>query len=283
MQTRSAAVAAAVVSALVCAGCASIVSGHNQSISVVSTNQGVDLIGAHCSLVNDKGTWYATTPGSVTVRRSFTDLAVDCAADTAPRGRVAVKSTTKGMVAGNLLFGGVIGVGVDTVSGAAYDYPAVITVRMGRTIDAATYASEAASQASMARAGVPSQAAPAATADAAQAIPSASTRTRAREHRKRVPATTDYASSADATAVPVRAEGKERYLHYLTLPSPKAFVVYESGGWRFFHSDIDAMSKVLDYCAREGRTCWLYAVDDQVVWSPDREKRIGKSAQLAER
>jgi len=98
-----------------------------------------------------------------------------------------------------------------------------------------------------------------------------------------VPATTDYASSADATAVPVRAEGKERYLHYLTLPSPKAFVVYESGGWRFFHSDIDAMSKVLDYCAREGRTCWLYAVDDQVVWSPDREKRIGKSAQLAER
>jgi len=43
------------------------------------------------------------------------------------------------------------------------------------------------------------------------------------------------------------------------------------------------MSKALDYCAREGRTCWLYAVEDQVVWSPDRDQRISKSGQLAER
>ncbi len=50
------------------------------------------------------------------------------------------------MAFGNFLFGGVIGVGVDTVSGAAYDYPNVVTVRMGRSLDAAAYASESASQ-----------------------------------------------------------------------------------------------------------------------------------------
>ena len=33
-------------------------------------------------------------------------------------------------------------------------------------------------------------------------------------------------------------------------------------------------------CAREGRTCWLYAVDDQVVWTQDVKHRIGRSDQL---
>ena len=78
----------------------------------------------------------------------------------------------------------------------------------------------------------------------------------------------------------VRDEGKARYRHYLTLPSPKAFVVYESGGWRFFWNDPDAMTKALDRCAKEGKPCWLYAVDDRVVWSADAGKRIGSSAQL---
>jgi hypothetical protein len=251
--------ACGVAAVLACSGCASIVSGQNQSLSVVSTSQGASLVGARCSLVNDKGTWYATTPGSVTVRRSFGDLTVACTSDTAANGSVAVKSSTKAMAFGNILFGGVIGVGVDTVSGAAYDYPEVITVRMGQALDAATYATEFPSKANTAA------------------------RRAYGEHRKRVPEPTGFAVGNDAAAVPVRAEGKERYLHYLTLPTPKAFVVYESGGWRFFSSDIDAMTKALDFCAREGRPCWLYAVDDQVVWSPDRGKRIGASGQLVDR
>jgi hypothetical protein len=244
---------------LACSGCASIVSGQNQSLSVVSTSQGASLVGARCSLANDKGTWYATTPGSVTVRRSFGDLTVACTSDTAANGSVAVKSGTKAMAFGNILFGGVIGVGVDTVSGAAYDYPEVITVRMGQTLDAAAYSA---------------------------AFPSSGRTASARsfgEHRKRVPQPTGFAVGTDAAPVPLRAEGKERYLHYLTLPTPKAFVVYESGGWRFYHSDADAMTKALDHCAREGRACWLYAVDDQVVWSPERDKRIGASSQLLDR
>jgi hypothetical protein len=268
MMIRSAAVAAGVASVLAFGGCASIVSGQNQSISVVSKNQGTELAGARCSLANDKGTWYSTTPGSVTVRRSYNDLVVDCSADGVDRGTVGVKSSTKAMAFGNILFGGVIGVGVDTVSGAAYDYPNVVTVQMGRAIDAETYAKEAASLAAAAPSTSPAP---------------VSTRPLAREHRKQVPAATGYAIATDAASAPVRAEGKDRYLHYLTLPAPKAFVVYESGGWRFFSADADAMSKALDFCMREGRSCWLYAVDDQVVWNPDVGKRIGRSAQLVDR
>ena len=277
MTIRSAVTALAALALLACGGCASIVSGQNQSVSVVSKNLGAEVTGARCSLVNDKGTWYATTPGSVTVHRSFNELVVECGADGVDRGTVAVKSSTKAMAFGNLLFGGVIGVGVDTVSGAAYDYPNVITVQMGRKLDAVAYASEAASQAK------PGDG-PAVKASAGGSLGApARTRVVAHEHRKQVPPATGYAASDDAASVPVRAEGKDRYLHYLTLPSPKAFVVYESGGWRFFSGDGDAMSKALDACMREGRPCWLYAVDDQVVWSPDVAKRVGRSTQLVDR
>lgn len=39
----------------------------------------------------------------------------------------AIEQSTKAMAAGNIIFGGIIGAGVDVATGAAYDYPAVIT------------------------------------------------------------------------------------------------------------------------------------------------------------
>ena len=126
-------IASAASACLVFGGCASIVSGQNQSLSVTTKNKGDDLVGAKCSLINDKGTWYATTPGSVTVRRSFNDLTINCALDGLEPGIAMVKSSTKGMAFGNILFGGIIGAGVDIGTGAAYDYPEIIVVNMGQT------------------------------------------------------------------------------------------------------------------------------------------------------
>lgn len=120
-------------------GCASIVSGHNQSVSLETrVKQGQVVAGANCKLANDKGTWFVTSPGSVTVRRSYEDMVVSCEKEGMDAGQASVKSSTKGMAFGNILFGGVIGAGVDIASGAAYDYPPVFTVLMGEkvTIDA---------------------------------------------------------------------------------------------------------------------------------------------------
>jgi len=124
-----------VVAAALSTGCASIVSGQNQSVSVVAKNNGADVSGAKCQLSNDKGTWFATTPGSVTVRRSFNDLAVNCALDGMSPGLASVKSSTKGMAFGNILLGGVFGAGVDMSTGAAYDYPDIIAIEMGQTLE----------------------------------------------------------------------------------------------------------------------------------------------------
>lgn len=93
---------------------------------------------ANCKLSNNKGTWFVTSPGSVSVRRSYEDLLIDCEKDNQSPGLASVKSSTKAMAFGNIIFGGVIGAGVDMASGAAYDYPTMITVLMGDkvTIDA---------------------------------------------------------------------------------------------------------------------------------------------------
>jgi hypothetical protein len=125
-------VLAAVACVLLCSGCASIVSGTNQSLSVTTSSEGADVDGAKCALANDKGSWFVTSPGSVTVRRSFQDLMITCTLDGHDKAEQLFKSSTKGMVAGNVLIGGVIGIGVDVASGAAYDYPNMIAVAMTR-------------------------------------------------------------------------------------------------------------------------------------------------------
>ncbi|MGE5616580.1 MAG: hypothetical protein ACM3X5_06665, partial [Bacillota bacterium] len=113
--------------AVLSSGCASIVTGQNQSLSVETRHQGEMVSGASCELVNDKGKWFVTTPGSVTVHRAYGDLAVRCTHEKHPAGSMFVKSTTKGMAFGNILFGGPIGAAVDAGSGAAYDYPELIS------------------------------------------------------------------------------------------------------------------------------------------------------------
>lgn len=125
-------ISALALAAVTLSGCASIVTGHNQSLSVETRHKGQQVVGASCRLNNDKGTWFVTTPGSVVVRRSYDDLIVRCEKEPHEPGLVTVKSSTKGMAFGNILFGGIVGGAVDVASGAAYDYPSLITVEMGQ-------------------------------------------------------------------------------------------------------------------------------------------------------
>lgn len=113
--------------AVLTSSCASIVNGQNQPVSV-STGQ---VKGATCALQNNKGKWYVpNTPGSVTVQRSYQDLQVACEKKGYVPADQKIASKTKGMAFGNVLFGGVIGAGVDIADGAAYDYPNEINLNL---------------------------------------------------------------------------------------------------------------------------------------------------------
>lgn len=121
--------------AILVGGCASIVGGQNQSVSVVTPH----CPGAACRISNDKGRWYvAATPASVGVNRSFADLVVTCSKGSFPPLTQTFRSSTKGLAFGNILLGGVIGAGVDVVNGAAYDYPVELSVPLDcRPVDGA--------------------------------------------------------------------------------------------------------------------------------------------------
>ena len=100
---------------------------------------------------------------------------------------------------------------------------------------------------------------------------------RFREHFFVAPATSQFAAINDVAAVPVSEAGQARYQHYLTLPSPKAFVVTEKGRWYFNAEDPEAMMNALEPCDQSKTRCWLYAVDHQVVWQSDVAARTDKT------
>lgn len=115
-------------------GCASITGSKNQPVSIQAVHTGKSLEGADCTLTNDKGTWFAKTPGSVVVQKSGQDMVIRCEKDGVPAGSTTVASSANAGAWGNILFGGIIGYAVDAGTGAAFDYPTSLSVQMGQVI-----------------------------------------------------------------------------------------------------------------------------------------------------
>lgn len=115
------------VAILTLSGCASITGSKLQPISVQSVSDGQEISGVGCTLTNDAGKWFVTTPGSVTVQKSTGDMAVDCVKDDL-RGSENLVSKSNGAVWGNIIAGGGIGYIVDRSTGAGFDYPNTVIV-----------------------------------------------------------------------------------------------------------------------------------------------------------
>ncbi len=99
-------------------------------------------------------------------------------------------------------------------------------------------------------------------------------------HNRMIPAASGFAAVGDVDKVPVREAGKDRYRTFLSAPVPKAFVVGEDGSFAMSAHDPDAMALALDECAARKVGCWLYAVDDRVVYTADPQRRISQLSQL---
>lgn len=101
-----------------------------QPVSVQTIQDNIEITGAGCTLTNDNGRWFVTSPGSVTILKSTADLAVECSKANAGTGHETVVSRANGGVWGNILLGGPIGYVMDRTSGAGFDYPSIITVTL---------------------------------------------------------------------------------------------------------------------------------------------------------
>lgn len=109
------------------AGCATITKGTTQTIAI-NTPGAPD---ATCTLTSsDMGSRVVQTPTTLTVSKSQDNIAVRCQKECFQDGTTVLVSGTESMTAGNIVFGGVIGLGVDAASGALNKYPAHTDVAM---------------------------------------------------------------------------------------------------------------------------------------------------------
>lgn len=99
--------------------CATIVKGTTQTIAI--NTPGVPA--ARCQLRSGAiGTVEVVTPATVTLEKSQENITVRCSKQCYQDGAGVVTSFTEGMAAGNIIAGGVIGLGVDAATGAMNKY-----------------------------------------------------------------------------------------------------------------------------------------------------------------
>jgi uncharacterized membrane protein len=70
------------------------------------------------------------TPGTITLEKSQESVSVRCSKQCYQDGAGVLASNMEGMAAGNLILGGVIGLGVDAASGAMNKYSPEIQIVM---------------------------------------------------------------------------------------------------------------------------------------------------------
>ncbi len=116
-------------------GCASITGSSTQNISIQTrAPDGKEVKEAQCDLINKRGTYFLTSPGTIMISRSNDDLTITCRKEGFENGRAGVVSNTKGSMFGNIILGGGIGAIVDHNNGSAYEYPSFVQVVMGSNI-----------------------------------------------------------------------------------------------------------------------------------------------------
>jgi hypothetical protein len=104
---------------LLLSGCATITKGTTQSVSVDTPG----VPGATCILSSAGiGSRTLVTPGVLVLDKSQHAVNVRCSKACYNDGVGIISSNTEGMTAGNILVGGVVGLGVDAASGAMNKY-----------------------------------------------------------------------------------------------------------------------------------------------------------------
>jgi hypothetical protein len=100
--------------------CATITKGTTQLVAIDTPG----APGATCTIQTKDGPQLVTTPGSVTLSKGSAALPVYLP------GSGVIASNTEATAAGNVVFGGLIGLGVDAATGAMNKYADQVTVAM---------------------------------------------------------------------------------------------------------------------------------------------------------
>lgn len=120
---------------LAATGCASIVNDAMQPMKLeTQTAAGETITGAECRIQNSGGTISARSGETARVRRSSEDLEISCTHPGNPEAIGRAISRANAWMAGNIIFGGLIGVVLDHGGGEGYTYPSWVQLVFGKTL-----------------------------------------------------------------------------------------------------------------------------------------------------
>ena len=119
----------AALTTYVISGCATITTGTDQGIKVVTEK---DVIGASCTLVDSKGnrSFIPRTPGTTYMTRGNAPLVITCTKPGYKSTTLEIDEKVAGATMGNIILGGGIGIIFDASSGAAQRYPDKVVIWM---------------------------------------------------------------------------------------------------------------------------------------------------------
>jgi hypothetical protein len=108
-------------------GCATLTTSSSQTVTLTTEPPGAACTfkreGQVIGIINP-------TPGSLSVTKSHSDIDVTCTKEGYVDAVGRVGSKFQAMTFGNILFGGIIGIAVDAVSGATAEYEANVAIRL---------------------------------------------------------------------------------------------------------------------------------------------------------
>ncbi len=148
---------------LLLAGCATIISGRSQEMTINTSPQG-----AQCDIVRaGKGDLIArvVTPQTITIRKSKYDLRITCRKPGYQETVHFVKSEIEDATWGNIILGGGVGWAIDSAGGADNKYPRYVNISLPPA------AADDEDDAKARGTGTDATNAPASTADAPEAKP----------------------------------------------------------------------------------------------------------------
>jgi len=113
-------------------GCASVTHGTTQNVKIETLSaEGKVVDGARCRVSNDRNDAVVRSGQTLPVRRSGENLSIECTqAGLAPARGQAISRVNVGLV-GNVMIGGLVGVAIDTGTGAGFNYPSWIRLIFG--------------------------------------------------------------------------------------------------------------------------------------------------------
>ena len=103
---------AGIIIVIVIVSCATIIHGTRQEISVNSMPSGAKVI--------VRGVHMATTPAVIELKRNQSNIVLRFEKEGYEPVEIALRRSVDGWIAGNIIFGGLIGLAIDFLDGAAY-------------------------------------------------------------------------------------------------------------------------------------------------------------------